>query len=376
VYTGRVTLDTAPAKLAAAARAALADGAGVVGADPGAFDFSAQSGQRLRFDRATASVDLVARAEANGIAVDLGKDPIQSMKARKNAHEIAGTRAAHLRDGIAVTQFLRWFAEDRPTGATEWDASQALAGYRAALNQYRGPSFSTISAAGESAALAHYQATAETARTIVENSVYLTDSGGQYLDGTTDITRVTVAGTPTDEMRMRYTQVLRGHIALLRQRFPKGVDGGQLDSIARQFLWQEGVDFDHGTGHGIGHYLGVHEGPQSISKRGGGVPLEVGMIVSIEPGYYKAGAFGIRIENLAVVQPVATPPAFADRDMLEFEILTFVPYERALIDLAVLSADEIAWIDAYHAEVQTRLAPRLDGRDLAYLERMPAPLPV
>jgi len=371
---GPVWVYLSPEKVGAEVAAALT-GSGLVRlAAPEALDFSGWDGKTLRFDAATASVHLTDLAKAAGAVPDLGADPIQAMKARKNPVEIRGMRAAHDRDALAVVRFLRWFAQDRPEGVTEWDCAKVLEGFRERGAHYRGPSFRTISAAGKSAAQAHYQATEDSAEVIRDGDIYLTDSGGQYFDGTTDITRVTIAGTPTPEMKMRYTQVLKGHIALLRQRFPEGVDGAQLDSIARQPLWQAGVDFDHGTGHGIGHFLSVHEGPQSLSQRGRGVPLRAGMVVSIEPGYYKAGAFGIRIENLVVVRAVDDPPALSDRPLLEFEILTYVPYERALIDTDLLSPDEIAWIDAYHGQVRTRLAPGLDGADRAFLDRMTRPL--
>ena len=371
---GPIAVHIASAKIEADVAEALEGSGRVRLAEPDALDFAAWQGKALRFDSATASTRLVERAEAAGVEVVLGRDPVQVLKARKNATEIAGTRAAHDRDAVPVTRFLRWFAEERPDDATEWDCAQVLWSFRQGGERYRGPSFDTISATGANAALAHYRTAEESAARIEDGDIYLTDSGGQYLDGTTDITRVTVAGTPTQEMRTRYTQVLKGHVALLRQRFPEGLDGAQLDSIARQPLWQVGVDFDHGTGHGIGHYLSVHEGPQSISRRGAGVPLEEGMVVSIEPGYYKPGAFGIRIENLAVVARVEDPPERAERPMLEFDILTFVPYERALIDAALLTDDEIDWIDGYHEEVRSRLAPALEGADRDFLDRMTAPL--
>ncbi len=370
---GALDVFLEPAKLDPDVLVALSEHDVTFGA-PEDLSFAQYAGKLLRFDKATASVHLVSLAEAQGAKAELGPDPISLFKAKKNATEISGTRDAHKRDAVAVTKFLRWFAQDRPSGTNEWQAAQALAGFREELNLYRSPSFSTISASAGNAAHAHYQASAESARVIGENELYLNDSGGQYLDGTTDITRVTYTGTPSAEMKMRYTQVLRGHMALLRQRFPKGVDGGQLDSIARMHLWQEGIDFDHGTGHGVGHYLSVHEGPQSISKRGGGVPLLPGMIVSIEPGYYKADAFGIRIENLAVVREVETPPALADRVLYEFENLTFVPYERGLIDTALLSVDEIGWIDDYHRQVRDVLEPQVSGADLDFVRQATAPL--
>jgi Xaa-Pro aminopeptidase len=364
-----------PIKISAVARIAL-QAAGVELATPDALagHLASQAGKLMRLDEATASVKLVETARAAGVEVDIGKDPILTIKAAKNATEIAGMRAAHLRDGAAIVRFLKWFATDRPARATEWDAVEALAGFRAPLAHYRGPSFNTISAAAENAAQAHYRVDPERARPIGENEIYLVDSGGQFLDGTTDVTRVTVTGTPSVEMRLRYTQVLKGHVALCRQRFPQGVNGAQIDGLARQFLWSAGVDFDHGTGHGVGHYLSVHEGPQSISHRGAGVPLVPGMVISIEPGYYKRGAFGIRIENLGAVRPVADPHPLAERTVLEFEMLTLAPYEPKLIEPSLLTPDEIAWIDAYHAEVRERLAPQLSGEDLSFLIAMTAPL--
>jgi Xaa-Pro aminopeptidase len=359
-------LYVAPDKIAAdTAKALAADGIAL--APPEAMDFAGLSGRHLRFDVATASVALLDAARAAGVVPVPGPDPITALKAAKNPVEIAGMRAANLRDAVALVRFLHWFARERPAGATEWDAAEVLAGFRAAINEYRGPCFATISAAGESAALAHYKTDPKTARRIGKDEIYLCDSGGHYADGTTDVTRVTVAGVPTPEMRLRYTQVLRGHIALLRQRFPVGLDGAQLDPLARQFLWHDGVDFAHGTGHGVGHYLSVHEGPASISQRGRGVALCSGMVLSIEPGFYKPDAYGIRIENLALV--VETGPG-----LFAFENLTWVPYERALIALEALSPDEIGWIDAYHAQVAALIAPHLapDVRD--WLAQMTQPL--
>lgn len=371
---GSATLFMDPAKISPEVALGLCAGGKVALAPPDALTFAGLSGQTLRCDAASASVAMVAAANAAGVRVDVGQDPIYAFKACKNEIEAEGMRAANLRDGVALVQFLRWFDQDRPADASEWDAAQVIARARAALDQYRGPSFGTIAAAGESAAQAHYKTAPETARLIATGDIFLLDSGGHYLDGTTDVTRVCVAGTPTPEMRARYTQVLRGHVAVMRQRFPEGVDGAQLDTLARAPLWQQGVDFEHGTGHGVGHFLSVHEGPQSISSRGRGVPLRPGMVVSVEPGYYKAGQFGIRIENLALVRHVYPRPAEAERPLLEFECLTFAPYARDLIDIAQLSPDELDWVDAYHAQVRDKLAPLLDGPDLAYLRDTTRPL--
>jgi Xaa-Pro aminopeptidase len=330
--------------------------------------------KRLRLDEATASVWWVTLARTAGAQTDMGKDPILAIKAAKNAVEVAGMRAAHIRDGAALVRFLKWFDTDRPDGCDEWTAAEQIGRCRATLDRYRGPCFSTISACAENAAQAHYRVQKDKARKIGDGEIYLFDCGGQFLDGTTDVTRVTVSGAPTEEMRLRYTQVLKGHIALCRQRFPLGVTGAQLDSLARQFLWAGGLDFDHGVGHGVGHYLSVHEGPQSISVRGAGVALVPGMVVSIEPGYYKRGAFGIRIENLAVVRLASVPPPLAEKVLLEFEMLTFVPYERRLIALELLTPEEVAWIDSYHEATAATLATSLTGNDLEYLKAATRPL--
>ena len=272
-----------------------------------------------------------------------------------------------MRDGAAVVRFLAWFAEAAPGGHTEWTVAAKLAEMRAGGQHYRGPSFHTISAFGPSSALPHYRASKDAALPLDNHNLYLVDSGGQYLDVTTDITRVTVIGAPSAEMRRRYTQVLQGHIALARAQFPAGTTGSQLDPFARQFLWRDGVDFDHGTGHGVGCYLSVHEGPHNISKRPSDVALRPGMVVSNEPGYYKPGAYGIRIENLICVVELDPQPAGAEKTTLGFETLTLVPYERRLIDAASLDAGERAFVDAYHERVRRTLTPLLDDEQHPFL---------
>ncbi len=353
------------------------DGAGAVTVqDESEFGFGlARLAERIvRVDRTTASEWLVEELESLGAIVDVGSDPCALAKACKNAAELAAIRAAHLRDGVALCRFLAWFEKNALSGHDESSVALELAKLRALGEHYRGPSFNTISAFGPSSALPHYRASAESALRLESGNLYLVDSGGQYLDGTTDVTRVTVLGEPTQEMRRRYTQVLKGHIALARAQFPKGTTGSQLDPFARQFLWQDGVDFDHGTGHGVGCYLSVHEGPQGISKRPSSVELSPGMVVSNEPGYYKPGAFGIRIENLVSVIELDPQPAGAERTTYGFETLTLVPYERRLIDAGLLTPEERAWVDAYHSRVLAAIEPLVETEVRAFLQLAAAPL--
>jgi Xaa-Pro aminopeptidase len=332
------------------------------------------SGKRVRLDRGSASEWLVKEIEARGAKVDLGADPIMLAKACKNASELMAIRAAHVRDGAAVVRFLAWFSDNAPGGHDEWSVAEKLAELRAGGENYRGPSFNTISAFGPSAALPHYRASKEAPLPLGTDNLYLVDSGGQYLDGTTDITRVTVIGSATPEMRRRYTQVLKGHIALASAQFPAGTTGSQLDPFARQFLWRDGVDFDHGTGHGVGCYLSVHEGPHNISKRPSDVALRPGMVVSNEPGYYKPGAFGIRIENLVAVVELSPQPEGAERPTLGFETLTLVPYERRLIDVGLLSPEERSFVDDYHARVREVISPLVDAGSARFLRAATEPL--
>ncbi len=330
-----------------------------------------QEHRRVLFDAATVPVKLTRLLNETGGTPEIGQDPIALMKARKNNTELEGTRAAHLRDGAALVRFLHWFDIEAPKGKlTEIDAARALETFRRETNKLKDLSFPTISAAGPHSAIPHYRVT-EASNRRISRGIYLVDSGGQYEDGTTDITRTLAVGTPTQEMRDRFTRVLKGHIAIARAVFPKGTSGGQIDALARLALWQAGLDFDHGTGHGVGSYLSVHEGPQRISKVGG-VALEPGMILSNEPGYYKAGHFGIRIENLVVVTPVKIKGA--ERDMLGFETFSFVPIDLALIEPELLDAEEIAWLDAYQADVRKRLSPYLDRRDRQWLAHATRPL--
>ncbi|QQA41828.1 aminopeptidase P family protein [Pelagovum pacificum] len=312
--------------------------------------------------------------ESSGVKIAEGDDPCRFPKARKNAAEIEGMRAAHLRDGAAMVRFLAWIDEEAPKGGlTEIAVVSALEGFRRDTNALRDVSFETIAGAGPNGAIVHYRVNEQTDRAVKPGELLLVDSGGQYEDGTTDITRTVIVGQPTEEHRTCFTRVLQGMIAVSRVRFPKGVGGQHLDALARYPLWTAGMDYDHGTGHGVGAYLGVHEGPQGISRRSS-VALEPGMIVSNEPGYYREGAFGIRIENLLVVREAAAMPGGDDRAMHDFETLTFVPIDRRLIDVAMLSAAERDWINGYHADTLEHLTPRLDGAALDWLRAACAPL--
>ncbi len=316
--------------------------------------------------------------ETAGAKILSKRDPSILPKAIKNEVEIAGHRAAQARDGAALSRFLHWLSIEAPKGGLdELAAAAKLHDFRQQSGDLRDLSFDTISGAGPNGAICHYRVTEETNLPIEMNSIYLVDSGGQYPDGTTDVTRTVVIGTPTAEMRDRFTRVLQGHIAIDRARFPEGTRGSQLDSFARQYLWRAGLDYAHGTGHGVGSFLAVHEGPQRIApisggQAGGDEPLKPGMIISNEPGYYKAGEYGIRVENLVLVVPVEVEGG--EKTLLGFETLTFAPIERRLIETAMLSPDERDWADAYHARVLEIVGPRLDGEALAWLKEQCAPL--
>jgi Xaa-Pro aminopeptidase len=326
--------------------------------EPGALTEDLQTlgraGARVRFDASTAPVKLVESLKSAGGQADLGADPITLMKARKNAAEIAGARAAHMRDGAALVNFLCWFDEHARGGKlTEIDAVQALESFRRDTGKLKEVSFPTISGAGANGAIVHYRVTERT-NAKIGKGLFLLDSGAQYEDGTTDVTRTISVGKPSAEMRDRFTRVLKGHIAIARAVFPKGANGAQIDSFARQALWEAGLDYDHGTGHGVGAYLSVHEGPQNISKRGA-CPLEPGMIISNEPGYYKTGAYGIRIENLVLVEKREI--AGAERETYSFETLTLAPIDLACVEQKLLGRDELRWLNAYHARVRKELSP-------------------
>ena len=355
---GHPTLFLDEAKLGEKARATLSKLASIASVASVETVLAAlgKTGKSVLFDAATVPSRLTQGLEESGGKAIVGTDPIALMKARKNPAELRGTRIAHLRDGAAMTCFLHWFSETaKPGRLTEIDAARALEGFRHDTKKLKDLSFPSISAAGPNSAIPHYRVSSTSNRKI-DRGIFLIDSGAQYEDGTTDITRTLAVGKPTAEMRDRFTRVLKGHIAIARAVFPAGTSGAQIDALARMPLWRAGLDFDHGTGHGVGAYLSVHEGPQRIAKTGH-VPLEPGMILSNEPGFYKAGAFGIRIENLIVVEPREF--AGGDRPMLGFETITWAPLDRTLIEVKLLDDDEREWVDAYHARVRKEIGPLL-----------------
>ena len=359
---GRVDLDVDPAKV------------GGLGPDPAIAvrpmaDAIAGLTGTVRIDPATCPWKIKEMLDDAQVRTAHAADPCALPKARKTVAELDGARAAHLRDGAALCRFLAWLDRQGPGAFTEIDAVRALEGFRRETNALRDISFDTIAGSGPNGAIVHYRVTEGTNRPVAPG-LLLIDSGGQYLDGTTDVTRTVAIGEPPAEAIPLFTDVLRGMIAISRARFPVGTAGRDLDPLARQHLRAGGHDFDHGTGHGVGSYLSVHEGPQRLSALSE-VPLEAGMILSNEPGYYRTGAFGIRLENLVVV----TPAEAADgRDFLGFETLTLAPIDRRAIDAGALAPDERAWLDAYHARVATEVGPLLTGEDADWLARATRPL--
>jgi Xaa-Pro aminopeptidase len=336
-----------------------------------------KTGRAVMLDPALCPDAIACLFTESGGKIVRGGDPIAPMKAVKNAAEIAGARAAQIRDGAAVTRFLAWFDGEASCGKlTEIDAVEALESFRRDTELLKDISFPTIAGAGPDGAIVHYRVTRKSNRRIGTGELFLIDSGGQYEDGTTDITRTIAVGAPNadlrEDMRKSFTLVLKGHIAIARAVFPDGTTGAQLDTLARQFLWRDGRDFDHGTGHGVGSYLSVHEGPARISKLGT-APLKRGMILSNEPGYYRPGTYGIRIENLVLIAEAA-PVADAEKPLNCFETLTLAPIDRRLIEPALMTQDEIAWLDTYHARVHDVLAPLLDEPTRAWLNGACAPL--
>ena len=334
----------------------------------------------VRIDPATVPVWVVhelaeaGRLQGDGIPVANAEDPCLLPKARKNAAEIAATSEAHLRDGAAMVEFLAWLDAEAPKGhLTEIAVVTALEGFRRATNALRDISFDTICGAGPNGAIVHYRVTKGTDRPVKPGELLLVDSGGQYLDGTTDITRTVAVGEVGAQERECFTRVLQGMIAISRLRWPVGRAGRDLDAVARTPLWLAGMDYDHGTGHGVGAYLSVHEGPARLSRLSE-VPLEPGMILSNEPGYYREGAFGIRIENLVVVEEAPALQGADDRAMLAFRTLTWVPIDRRLIGTEMLSPGERAWLNAYHAEVAEQIAPRVTEAARAWLRAATAPI--
>jgi Xaa-Pro aminopeptidase len=373
---GKVQLFMDPRKVTTAAKAQL--GAAVTLRDVAALgpvlDALGAKGRRVLADPATAPEWVFRRLRRAGAGIKEGADPCQLPKACKNRVELAGIRAAHLRDGAALTGFLAWLARTAPAGKlTEMAAADELESRRAGGANFRGLSFPTISGAGPHGAIVHYRVTESTDRRLKRGEIYLLDSGAQYLDGTTDVTRTVFIGggrAPTAAMKDHFTRVLKGHIALARARFPEGTSGSQLDVLARRALWEAGLEYDHGTGHGVGHFLNVHEGPHRISQVPNTVALRPGMVVSNEPGYYKTSAYGIRIENLIAVR--ADGKGAGGRKMLAFETLTLAPIERALIDVKLLDDEERRWLNAYHARVAKLVGPRLDKEAKAWLKKATA----
>ena len=371
----RVDLFMAPQKVPAETRVHLGNEVVVRPREelPRALD--ALRGKRVRIDAEATPAWFTHWLKEAGAEISAGEDPCRLPRACKNATERDGARAAHRRDAAAMARFLCWFAEQAPKGGlTEMSAAAQLLAFRGEVDRFRAESFSAISGAGEHGAIVHYRVTPETNRSIAANEVYLIDSGAQYLDGTTDITRTlwTGPGAAPALLKDRVTRVLKGHIALATARFPSGVAGPHLDALARRSLWDVGLDFDHGTGHGVGSFLSVHEGPVAFSRAARIVPLREGMILSDEPGFYAAGEYGIRLENLLLVVPAELPQA--TKPFLAFETLTLAPFDRALIEPALLTAGEREWLDAYHARVLAEVAPQVDATTAAWLRRVCAAL--
>ena len=366
---GTADLFLDEAKRGADLAAHLGDGVRLAPAAAFTTALDAMKGKTVLADPASAAAAIFDRLNKAGAKVKQAPDPCQLPKACKNALELEGTRKAHVRDGGALSRFLCWFAREAPNGAlTEIAAAEALEGFRRATNYLSDLSFDSISGAGANGAIVHYRVTRSTNAPIRNDQMFLIDSGAQYPDGTTDVTRTVIVGQPTAEMRDRFTRVLKGHIALATARFPEGTIGMQLDSFARRPLWEAGLDYDHGTGHGVGSYLSVHEGPQNISKRPVSQPLLPGMICSNEPGYYKAGEYGIRIENLVVVtEPKPMPDG--ERPMMGFETITLAPIDLNLVEPGLLTDSERIWLNAYHARVLEALRPLADEETRAWLEK-------
>ncbi|MBN06434.1 MAG: X-Pro aminopeptidase [Rhodospirillaceae bacterium] len=337
-------------------------------------DTLGKSAATVRLDPTSTAAAISSRLTSSGAVVQHGEDPCALPKACKNQTELDGIRAAHARDGLALTRFLAWLSRESTSGnVSEKSAADRLEAFRREGENIRGLSFPTISGTGPNGAIVHYRVTERTNRILAQDSLYLVDSGGQYLDGTTDVTRTIAIGTPTPEMTDRFTRVLKGHIALATAIFPPGTCGSQLDTLARTALWQVGLDYDHGTGHGVGHYLSVHEGPHRISKMPNRVALRPGMIISNEPGYYKTGAFGIRIENLVTVRKAALT-ADSNGDMLCFETLTLAPIDANLIAVDLLTNMERDWLNRYHAQVFEAHGAKLNDADREWLHSVTAPL--
>lgn len=372
---GTATLFMAPQKITDELRAHLGEDVAIAGHDGLQAAIAALRGQIVRYDPASMPAWFQTALQAAGATIATGPDPVALPRACKNETEQEGARAAHRRDGVAMAEFLAWAAQALPHGQeSEISAAQRLLACRAKQELFRGESFPAISGAGENGAIIHYRVTEASNRPIRANEVYLIDSGGQYLDGTTDITRTIWTGpAPAPAaVKAHVTRVLAGTIALARAVFPEGVAGAHLDAFARAELWRAGLDYDHGTGHGVGAYLSVHEGPVSISRAARPVALAAGMILSDEPGYYLPGAYGIRMENLLLVQKASFEPA--KKPFLQFETLTLAPFDRALIEPALLPRESLEWLNQYHAHVRAKLSPYLSGKTLSWLLEATAPI--
>ena len=376
---GTVGLYMEPDKLDGPVMAHLGNEVSVAPQEAFAQGLAAHGGKSVLIDRATCPLwvaDRLGKAEAE---IVWGEDPCLKPKAVKNDAELDGMRAAHRRDGAAMVRFLHWLDTAMVAGEalTEIDVVTALEGFRAASPLMVDISFDTICGAGPNGAIVHYRVNRQTNRAVEPGELLLIDSGAQYQDGTTDITRTLAIGSPRQDARRPFTLVLKGMIAVSQARWPKGVAGRDLDVLARSALWHAGLDYDHGTGHGVGAYLNVHEGPQRLSRKGGDVALEPGMILSNEPGYYRTGAFGIRIENLVAVTEAKLPQG-GEREMLGYETLTLSPIDKRLIDPDLLVADEVTWLDRYHARVRSEIGAELDASAdrevLVWLDESCAPL--
>jgi Xaa-Pro aminopeptidase len=353
---GPVTVFVAPERVPAAVRAAFGDAVQWQAPETLTTHLRATDGSsaRILLDQATAPVILTDLLEERAAVAE---NPLLLWKAIKNPTEISGARTCHARDGRALSQFLAWLETASP-GVTELEATTRLETFRSINQEYIEPSFPTISGSGPNGAIVHYRATPASNRTLTAGELYLVDSGAQYRDGTTDVTRTVFIGpgTPTEAMRDCFTRVLKGHIALAMVRFPKGTTGARLDALARYWLWQAGLDYAHGTGHGVGSFLSVHEGPQGISSRATATALQPGMILSNEPGYYREGAWGIRIENLVLVRDDLPQPEGAEIPLLGFETLTLAPIDLRLVNSNLLNTAEQGWLEHYHQRVAENLA--------------------
>jgi Xaa-Pro aminopeptidase len=373
---GELVFFTDPRKIPPGFAAHVGAGVTVQDESEAAGIFAQQAGRKVLADPKTANAWCQLTLQHAGAELIAGDDPVLIPKACKNATEIAGMRNAHIRDGVAETRFLAWLDREVAAGHLHDEAtlSERLYEFRTEQELFQEVSFATISAAAANAAMCHYNHLNGTPASLQMDNVYLVDSGGQYLDGTTDITRTVAIGDPGSEVRRMFTLVLKGHIALDQARFPEGTTGTQLDILARQFLWQHGYDYDHGTGHGVGCYLSVHEGPQRIAKPFNATELKAGMVLSNEPGYYKDGAYGLRCENLLVVTEVGEV-ADSGKKMLGFEPLTMAPFDRRLIEVDLLNDAELNWVNDYHEKVFSNIGPLLEDETREWLRHATLPLP-